>query len=166
MYNYKIFIIEKLKNYYQTYQCILGKEHIQYMNHFLDNIPPHFDESDICWNCVSNTDKHIKSLQTIPREIQLLKKKSDLRKRATFLYQVQVRIARRDLYYYFSSDYRYVEEGPDSRPYYIQKKIDKMIDMYQKNETQAQVKRTAIVILYYKLPKDVVDYIVKPYLNY
>ena len=59
MYNYRIFIIEKLKHYYQTYQCILGKEHIQSMNHFLDNIPPHFEESDICWNCVSITDKHI-----------------------------------------------------------------------------------------------------------
>ena len=41
-----------------------------------------------------------------------------------------------------------------------------MIDMYKKNETQAQVKRTVIIILYYKLPKDVVDYIIKPYLNF
>jgi len=165
MYNYRIFIIENLKHYYQTYQCILGKEHIQYMNHFLDNIPQHFDESDICWNCVSKTDGHIRSLQTLPREIQLLKKKSDQRKRATFLYRVQLKIARRDLYYYFSAEYQYWEECPDSRPYYIQKKIDKMTAMYQKNETQAHIKRTAIIILYSKLPKDVVDHIIKPYLN-
>ena len=160
-----MYIAKTFKDYYITYQCILGKEHVQEMIYFLDHLPPRVEDSYICWNCVSKTDRHIKNNLKISRDIQLLRKKSDERKRATFLYRVQVKSARRDLLFNFSSSYRYSYEDLDSRPYYIQKKIDKMISRYQKNEIQAQKKRSVMDVLYSNLPKDIVDYIIKPYLT-
>ncbi len=157
-----MYILERLKEYYQTYQCILGTNHVQEMFDYLHNLPPKIDEADICWHCVSRTNSHLKTLQTLPREIQLLKKRSDKRKRASFLYRLQLKIVRRELYFRFSACY---SDVLDDRHYYIQLAIDRMIAKYQKNEKECIVKRSSISILYSKIPNDVVNHIIKPYLD-
>jgi len=160
-----MYVIENLKDYYTNYQSVFGETHVRQMIAYAESYSINKDSDELSGTCIIETDKHISNIQQIPLCIKTLKHTDlDKYRRASFLHRIRIKIARRELYNRFTSFYHY-SDFPDERPYYIQKAIDRMIAKYQKSETQVHIKRDIIRTLYSCLSKDLVDYIIKPYLG-
>ena len=155
-------VIKRLKEYYIEFQCVFGKEHVREMIDFIDSIPLTTYKDDIKVECMRKTAQHMSVLQEFPLEIKSLRKNNlDKYRRASFLHRVRIKIARREIYDRFNFFYG------DESSYHIQQSIDRLTTKYHKYETQARLKQwinNSVQNLYTKLPKDIVDYIIKPYL--
>ena len=155
-------VIRRLKEYYVEFQCVFGKEHVREMIDFIDSLPLTKYKDDICYECMCKTEQYISLLQVFPLEIKSLRKNNlDKYRRASFLHRVRIKIARREIYDRFNFFYE------DESSYHIQQSIDRLTSNYHKYETQSRLKQwvnNSVQNLYTKLPKDIVDYIIKPYL--
>ena len=155
-------VIRRLKEYYYEFQCVFGKEHVREMIDFIDSLPLTKYKDDICYGCMCKTEQYIPLLQVFPLEIKSLRKNNlDKYRRASFLHRIRIKIARRELYDRFTLFYE------DESHYHIQISIDNLTSKYRKYEKKAQFKQWinhSLQYLYAKLPKDIIDYVIKPYL--
>ena len=160
-------IINDIKSFLYTYEVRLSKDFVHQMIDMIDVIDVISFEQKI--KVVLDAIKtHIYTIgQSIPEDILKLKKLDlDIYRRASFLYRIQIRQMRYIFYDKFINMLRN-PEYEENIGYYTQKKINRMIKTYQKNELKRNQQKQELIglsLLHLTcLPTCIIDYHIKPF---